>query len=245
MDDPDRFTWKFRQKYIRSHIDTPGGLSCFLTWPVATEALYFMNWQVADRQLEILSQSPLFPSYDRAMRPFHAGGAVREQGRKYDPHLVLQAYHLDRVLRSGLVLYDVKSVYEFGPGFGGMTLVLNRMGFRGNYIMQDLPELNRLQSYFLQQERVSNGYPVSHIVDGHYSLFIANCSLDEVSEVDRLECWDAIDADYYEICYHQSWDEVDMNEVMADLAEMKPDVDWEQHEDEIYSPQAYMIGRRR
>lgn len=245
MDIPERFTWEFRRRDIREKIDTPDALSCFLTWPVSAEALYTMDWKYAGPRLEVLQQSPEWPRYKAGIRKFRTGHPVRKEEDQYDPHLILQAYHLDRLLRGEHVSSRWVSVYEFGGGFGSMTLLMKRMGFYGAYVIQDFPELIEVQQYFLKGENANRGmFFASKPWAGNYSIFIANCSLDEADEESRLAVWEAINADFYEICYHGNWKSRDMNKVMADLAYMKQDTVWECHADEIYPGQSYLIGRR-
>jgi hypothetical protein len=40
-------------------------------------------------------------------------------------------------------------VFEFGGGYGSMCRLLHNLGFRGRYLIFDLPAFSRLQRYFL------------------------------------------------------------------------------------------------
>jgi hypothetical protein len=44
---------------------------------------------------------------------------------------------------------DLKLILDFGGGYGGFCRQVHRMGFKGKYIILDLPELSALQRYYL------------------------------------------------------------------------------------------------
>jgi hypothetical protein len=46
-------------------------------------------------------------------------------------------------------LYDADCIIEFGGGFGSMCRLVRALGFRGRYIVFDLPPVLALQRYFL------------------------------------------------------------------------------------------------
>ena len=245
MEDPKRFTWAFRQKDIRAKIDG-GNLETLFTWPVTTEALYSMDWTIAEPELAVIQKSPLWPQYQLGIRSFKTGNPVRTQHTDIDPHLVLQAYHIEQLLRYGSL--NIESVYEFGGGFGGMALLMRRMGFTGRYVIQDLPEMGEIQRFFLNGEGIHDVEFTTSSISGQFSLFISNCAIEEIDGDSRkvLErIWSGLDADYYEMCYTAFWDGRTTTEYMKALASDRSEIHWIDYEDQIYSNHRYMIGVRR
>lgn len=65
--------------------------------------------------------------------------------------LIHYAFHVAQFERhTGISIHDVRSVLEFGGGFGGMCRVLHALGFRGRYYIFDLPEFSALQEFYLK-----------------------------------------------------------------------------------------------
>lgn len=234
----DRFTWEFRRENIADNIRTHG-LERFLQWPVSSEALYTRDLISADKRAEVLSKLPQWKAYRRAIMPFQTGYARQS---RYDPHLVLQAYHFSQL---GLHnIRELKSVYEFGGGFGSMALLLKRLGFKGQYIIQDLPELSQLQRYFLDKEKVYNVTLTDKPVPGHYSLFISNCAVEEAEDDSPVECWNQVSADRYEICYNSYWRNRSVSDFLRDnLMPTVDNISWRTHADAIYPYHSYLIGK--
>jgi hypothetical protein len=60
------------------------------------------------------------------------------------------AAHLYRFHRStGARFYQSDCIIEFGGGYGGMCRLIHALGFRGTYIIFDLPHVLALQRYYL------------------------------------------------------------------------------------------------
>jgi hypothetical protein len=65
-------------------------------------------------------------------------------------NLIHQAYHLalwEDV--TGKRIEHLKRIVEFGGGYGAMCKIVRRLGFEGDYVIYDLPELSLIQRYYL------------------------------------------------------------------------------------------------
>jgi hypothetical protein len=62
-------------------------------------------------------------------------------------NLLHQRYHLWHWQKNHPQYYvgGLRTIVEFGAGYGAMAIVASRMGFTGDYYMHDLPELERIQ----------------------------------------------------------------------------------------------------
>lgn len=65
------------------------------------------------------------------------------------------ASHLMRFHRQqGEFLHDTGCIVEFGGGFGSMCRIIRALGFRGRYIIFDLPPVLALQRYYLRLHEI-------------------------------------------------------------------------------------------
>jgi hypothetical protein len=237
-----RFTWEFRQADITENIRTKG-IQGFLSWPVSAESLYSADWNTAMRCLKALPVHLASKCYAfNTGCPPMAEPTISLNDNLLDPHLLLQAIHLNQLILDHISFSPSDTIYEFGGGFGSMALLLHRLGFRGRYIIQDLPELIQLQSYFLTQEGVTNVEYTTETLPGAYTTFIANCSLSEVSPDLRESVFNAIDAQYYEICYQPSWDNINVAEHLAQLSSDKTHILWHDFPSLTCPHHCYLIG---
>ncbi len=59
-------------------------------------------------------------------------------------------YHLYRFeTQTGVGIQEFGTIVEFGGGYGSLCRLAHRLGFRGKYIIFDLPEQCALQRYYL------------------------------------------------------------------------------------------------
>jgi hypothetical protein len=69
--------------------------------------------------------------------------------------LIHHAYHLARFEETtGLNVAQMRTIVEFGGGYGNMCRLVHRLGFSGQYLIFDLPELCALQDFFLDLDDV-------------------------------------------------------------------------------------------
>ena len=72
---------------------------------------------------------------------------------------VEHASHLFRYHRAfDAYPHDSSCVVEFGGGFGSMCRLIRAMGFRGQYVIFDLPPVLALQRYYLGLHGITAGY---------------------------------------------------------------------------------------
>jgi hypothetical protein len=65
-------------------------------------------------------------------------------------NLIHHAYHLAQFEeKTGIDVSTIKTVIEFGGGYGSMCRLFFNLGFSGKYIIYDLPIFSALQEYYL------------------------------------------------------------------------------------------------
>jgi hypothetical protein len=234
----ERFTWEFRQEDVKRNIEAYG-MENFLRWPVSAEALYSGDELYGHRRLDRLMRSE--HRLDRYVGRFNTGNPPNDG--PLDMHMVVQAHHLMTLLDTGYTIPMQGTVYEFGGGFGAMVLLLRRIGFTGKYVIQDLPEMLRLQDYWLKGEGIRENVTLTtEPIAGEYDLFIANCSLSEANEDARSKVKDLVEAHAYEICYDRCWNKGTMATIMAEWVEGIPG-QWKRVQDPIFSNHEYWVAK--
>lgn len=101
-----------------------------------------------------------------------------------DTNDIHQAYHLHQwEKRAVRRVSDLKTIVEFGGGYGALARVSHALGFTGRYVLVDLPELLLLQEFYLSGHGVQAEYrTIEKFRPTRCDLFIAIRSL---SECDR------------------------------------------------------------
>ena len=131
----------------------------FLRWDVISETMYVDHSRYVPPELRYLKRRP---DWDSRWRP-----AIRElpvgHPNPYILHpassgiLIHHAYHLAQFEENTGEKTDAMDfVLEFGGGYGSMARLFYNLGFRGTYVIFDLPPFSALQKYYLQ----SGGFPV-------------------------------------------------------------------------------------
>ena len=65
--------------------------------------------------------------------------------------MIFQAYHLCRFEEAtGRPLASMPLIVEFGGGYGRLCQLAHDLGFRGTYVIFDLPEVAVLQRFYLR-----------------------------------------------------------------------------------------------
>lgn len=148
-------------------------------------------------------------------------------GLGHDAHyrnLVNQAYHVKRWEdATGQRLEALISIYEFGGGYGALAHLARRLGFRGRYVIHDLPEFVLLQRYFL----ATVGVEVEHADEPQAAdLFVALYSLSETPATLRHKFGRRVQADSYLLLYSGRWAEHDNRAWAAKFREFHGDCTW-------------------
>jgi len=155
-------------------------------------------------------------------------------------HMIHHAYHLLQLNKYyNIDFASIKTVFEFGGGYGGLYNVIYNLGFRGNYIIYDLPEMSAIQLFYLsglkqfvkweehiclsEQERkridnivylINNNIELDNLLNSiehnEKSLFIATWSFSECPlELRESLLPKILEFEYILIAYQNSFQEID------------------------------------
>lgn len=137
-----------------------GDLVEFLRWPPVQRTMVMRSHRRAAPELAHLRARPDWRGRWRS--------AVRETtlGRPHpltrcpwsSANLIYHAYHLCRFEEAtGQSLASMRTIVEFGGGYGRLCHLVHDLGFSGTYVIFDLPEVAVLQRFYLRHVGISVG----------------------------------------------------------------------------------------
>jgi hypothetical protein len=242
----------------------------FLTWDVVTGSMFVGSRSFIDSELRYLMSRPDWtPVWEDLLEEDYAGGPKPYKGyRRSSGNRIHQAYHLARFEQeTGLSVGNLSLIVEFGGGYGSLCRLIHKLGFKGQYIIFDLPEFVALQKFYLgslampliEAKDASSGRrgilctPDLSVLGSvtpqaaQTGLFIATWSLSETDPAfrDQVITMPAIDcAAAYLIAYQRDFEGVDNPRFFDTWRGMKPTVQWTQIEISHMPGNFYLFGRR-
>ncbi len=213
--------WSFWQHDLwrRAQDDDPGN---FMYWPCVYHCMLVDHWwpDVMQAESDYLPVELNYELLNLARRDMCPTSSFR--------NLIHQTYHILRWQEAtGLRIADMQSIYEFGGGYGAMALVCNRLGFRGDYYIYDLPEFSLLQRWYLEQCGVDN---VEWDEPAGADLLIACYSLSETDFAERDSVLSHVPADSYLFLYSNKFEQYDNTGYFESVAKWMTDVQHWRHE---------------
>jgi hypothetical protein len=142
--------WDKNRAALRWHLEN-NPIDNFLEWSTVRKTMYVGSGAAQQpHQYETLKRD--WDKWGPVVKWFGFGAEAYHDNNGYasDPNLIQQAYHLARWLsRTRQDITRMRSIIEFGAGYGAMALICYRLGFKGLYYIIDLPEPITLQKYYL------------------------------------------------------------------------------------------------
>lgn len=86
----------------------------------------------------------------------------------------------EQITKSRIENYDF--IFEYGAGYGSLARIITQLGFKGEYVIHDLPELMALQRMYLGERNIPVTYTDNHVIvppRGKLSLIISLHAADE------------------------------------------------------------------
>lgn len=143
--------WESFTNRIKNHLETKD-ISTFMTWDVlintmiagvdSVEIDYLRNnWGY---WVDKISETTLKPNSHH----------IYQMSSTNNLH---HAYSLQIMMDNlGVQLSDFSMVTEFGGGYGNTARLFVRAGFTGDFVIYDIPELCKIQDYYLKQNSISD-----------------------------------------------------------------------------------------
>jgi putative sugar O-methyltransferase len=237
----------------------------------------FLNWDVMKRtmvftpdiaELKHLKKLPDWNRWKKAISESSVGNPQPYSAFKSSSgNLIHHAYSLSLLMQlTKCSIENIREIFEFGGGYGSMCRLVHQLGFKGRYIIFDLPELCALQEYFLSSVGISNKVIVDAPVTWREGVvllsdlnalsmqlkehiencaFIATWSISETGMNLRRQVLDLVaNATYYLIAYQDNFRGIDNLEYFSRFATTKRGHEWSHFEIAWLRGNRYLIGRK-
>ncbi|HBW21921.1 MAG: hypothetical protein A2X28_02015 [Elusimicrobia bacterium GWA2_56_46] len=249
----------------------------FLKWDVISRTMVVGNAEFVPGELAFLQALPDWKSrWANAIKessvgsPDMFGGFPSSSG-----NLIHLAYHLANFeQKTGARISESGFVLEFGGGYGSMCRLVHNLGFKGRYVIFDLPPLSALQRFFLKMNGISAVHPAKpfkaapkdvicvseleqlpEIFSDHVNLvdaaFIATWSLSEAPVGLRQSILPLVKQfKAFLVAYQGLFGEVDNAEFFKEWANAMKDVEWHRWKiahlpNQRYKDNYYLMGKKR
>lgn len=258
-------TWVSHRNDLRRQILTDDPRN-FLNWEIIRRTMFF---EPAVAELKFLQSLPTWSKWQKAIKESSVGNPKPYWAyRSSSGNLIHHAYSLSQlILTTQLNLLDLPMIVEFGGGYGSMCRAVYQLGFKGTYIIFDLPEFSALQEYFLKSVGIAEVANFSNStaksVDGVLLLseldelrrllsdrpdeyiFIATWSISETSTSFRERVFrTASNPQHYLIAYQEKFGEINNTDYFAKLGASNPDYCWVDYPIKHIPGSRYLIGTR-
>ncbi len=152
--------WAKNEQQLMSHLQH-NDIRLFLRWKVIQKTMFVNNAEYVNVELDELQRSAEWKSRWR--------NAIRESIVGLPPasplsplasgNSIHHAFHLSQFEQeTKMRVEEMQTIFEFGGGYGSLCRIVHEMGFKGKYIIYDLPAFSWLQKYYL----LSNKLPVAN-----------------------------------------------------------------------------------
>ena len=224
---PNANDWATATNRLR-HLSLHADPRAFLRWDVIIERMAVRHSPITPIELAALQARPDWESrWRRAICECDAGRPFRYVGWPESSEPLIQtAYALARLeTLAGRPVTEWESVIEFGGGFGGLCRLMHQLGFRGRYVIFDLPPFTLLQRYYLRSAGIMQDGDdrvvltsdladlerhVGSISADAWAMFVACWSLSETPLALRARIRPLVDRiGRYAIAYQERYGEVD------------------------------------
>lgn len=233
--------WADNQQALRRHLKHDK-LENFLRWSTVEKTMFVGDVDFVHREYDQLAAAWKYTRLVEIIKEPKIGDPKMLYGWT-SGNLIHQLYHLKQWLdRSQLDISQLSTIFEFGAGYGATALICRRLGFNGQYYIEDLPELRQIQGYYLYNTVGLDD--IAWRVPKRCDLFIALHSLGEMPVEDREALLSQVKADNYLFASSYEFEGVDNQAWFKALAESRPGLQWEFYLQPFQENCFYLVGVR-
>jgi hypothetical protein len=253
--------WLGNRRRLRQLLNTSDPRR-FLEWDVIRKTMFAEQPRAWEQVSELKRSAEWGSRWKAALREDRVGCPRRLRWRLASSgNLVNHATHVhyaEPLL--GRRLDSFRNIIEFGGGYGSWCRLAWRLGFRGRYVIFDLPEFSALQRYFLQSVGIpiaTNGATagvrlISELSDLHTEaagadgdcLFVGLWSISETSLGFRRQVLAELErVNYFLIGYQERFEDVDNLSFFKEWSTARRGIEWNEIGIARHPGNRYLIGR--
>jgi hypothetical protein len=149
---PSIATWLTKENTLRELVLSRDSRS-FLCWDIINENMFLWFSRHALSWLKYLKRQPDWDTrWKNAIIESPAGNPLPYLlYPKSSSNLIHHAYHISQFEgKTKIDIGDREFIFEFGGGYGSMCRLIHKLGFKGRYVIFDLPLFSALQKYYLK-----------------------------------------------------------------------------------------------
>lgn len=201
--------WEYWRWQLWQHVTSGRDPRDFLSWACIYHTMLQNHWPNSIA-LELEALRPEADYWHRAITMPHFGNPPDYlPGTDFSMNQIHQCYHLKQWQDfTSWKVAGLNRIVEFGGGYGAMALACHRLGFRGEYIIYDLPEFALLQQYYLSQMGMpATWWEKPKVIE--CDLLIGIYSLSECPFGLRQHFLNTVGADSHLFLYSGQWEDYD------------------------------------
>lgn len=246
--------WEYWRLALWLHVVNGDDPRDFFRWPCIYHTMLTEHWKdPVQKEANVILSPVNNPDYFWEKVTVTPGLLNHEDddtyfGSRLSRNLIHQAYHFYKFQTiTGKQISDMKTIVEVGGGYGAACLVARRLGFKGKYIIYDLPEFSLLQQWYLSQVGVDGVEFVTELPkkQKNMDLLIGLYSLSEMPmELRTRILISKYVAKNYLLLYSQNWVDYDNKKFFQDeFTGLTNDLKWRHEEIEhLEEGNWYSIG---
>lgn len=226
--------WELFSRNIDNYLDTKG-FDEFWKCPAIGQTMYFSSIDYCKDRLDFCED--VFGTSE-LKKAFNYDKSERKElfGYNTNTNTIHQLYHLAKYVDWNNSFGEV--ILEVGAGYGELCRLIHALGWKGKYIIHDLPSQERLQRWYLDgiKDIVWN-----EEVDD-CDLLIAMWSISEFPEEERIKYLN-IENDGFMMAYGDSFFDVDNTSFFDLFTHDKKDYEFVNLNHPFLENQYYLFGR--
>ena len=159
--------------------------------------------------------------------------------------VTLQSAYYIKLMNDRFALKEIDVIYDVGGGYGNMCRIIREMGYTGDYILIDFPELHEIQKFYLENLGLKVSMNINYqTLDNNLkpkgnSLLIATHSINEMPLKER-EKININNFSKFFIAYNNNFDGIDNKEYFKRYKDLPHKTEYFQSE--IQSQHNFLIG---
>lgn len=229
----------------------------FISWGMIVGNMFAANNHYVEPMLNYLRNSPKWDVYQEIIRENWVGAP-----EMYYPYpaasgnTIMHTAHLSYLSdMTGMNVTNFSSIVEFGGGYGSQARIAKKAGFKGRYIIFDLPHFSALQRFYHESSNISNISYVNDIdelsvsvssVDKSNMLFLSTWALTEAPFDIRDRVLGVVKGcKAYLFAYNPGFYELDNNLFFQNWRKSLKNIQWYNFEIPGINGTYYLIGARK